>query len=349
MRFGQSTLLECPFESREGSAITSAIRASVLFLLVVVPLQGCREHPSADGDRPILASAIDALGRTVSLTEYPSRIVSTAPSNTEILLALGLRDRLVGVSNFYGDPRKVQGIARIGGYTNPSVETIVSLRPDIAFAARGNPRDVIQQLRRHGMKVFTLDTRTVSGLLSDIEKVGLLTGTAERAQRCVAEIREGIRHVQQKVATLSNQEKPRVLWIVQEQPLRTAGPGSLVDELIALAGGNNVAGNETTLWPFYSMEKLVLQDPQVIILGEDRYKDSPGRVSETLARFKRHPIWNNITAVKNERVHYIPTDLLGQPSPALVVGLEELAACLHPDLFTRQPSKTNQAETEERM
>ena len=293
-----------------------------------------------------LAAETDALGRKVSVREYPRRIISMAPSNTEVLLSLGLRDKLVGVTSFYGRPEKVEGIARIGGYINPSVAEIISLHPDLVFGAKGNSRDVVRQLHRHGIKVFTLDTKTVSGLLADIGKVGALTGARESARRLIERIEREIDAIRQKVGTLSDGEKPMVFWIGQEEPLRTAGAGSLVDELIELAGGANVAGDEKRLWPSYSMEKLVLRDPEVIILSEDKYKSSPGRVAQTAARFRRTAVWGNISAVKEGRVHFIAADLLGQPSPACVDGLKLLARRLHPDLFAEDTEERNREDTE---
>lgn len=308
-----------------------------LFLFCSVLLQeGCRVRCTDDQDHPRLIAATDALGRTISLRQYPRRIVSAAPSNTEILLALGLRDRLVGITDFYGSPEKAQGIQRVGGYTNPSVEKIVSLKPDIVFAARGNPIDIIEQLRRHGIVVFTLDTKTVPGLLEDVRRVAVLTGATDQAQRLTAETEKQMGIIRQRLDTLSKEQKPPILWIGQEEPLRTAGPGSLVDELIRLAGGKNVAADERSPWPAYSTEKLVLDDPQVIILAEDKYKNSPDAVARTLDRFRKDSVWKNVSAVKNGRVHYIPTDILGQPSPAFIEGLKMLAQYLHPEFF-RQP------------
>jgi iron complex transport system substrate-binding protein len=328
-----------------GSRPTRTVGKLLAVLLLIGSLQeeGCRgREPNHRGEDRLVAE-IDALGKEVSLREYPRRVVSMAPSNTRTLLALGLRDRIVGVTSFFGSPEEVEGIARIGGYTNPRVDKIVSLRPDIVFAARGNPIDVVQQLRRQRMKVFTLDTRTVSGLLEDIRKVGALTGANERAAHLIAEIKREIHDVREKVSELPEPERPRVLWIGQEHPLRTAGRGSLVDQFIRLAGGTNVAGDEERPWPSYSMEKLVLRDPQVIILSEDTYKGSPDKVAETIARFRRHSVWQNVSAVREGRVHFIPADILGQPSPACVRGLKLLAACLHPDLFADKPENRSGA------
>jgi iron complex transport system substrate-binding protein len=301
------------------------MRLAFLLSLAMVLQQGCRQDSSSTETQTALAS--------ISVREYPRRIVSMAPSNTETLLSLGLRENLVGVTDFYGDVEKVRGLPRVGGYTNPSVERIVALKPDIVFAARGNPRDVIAQLRRHGVPVFCLDTRSVSQLLSDVETVGRLTGVSDPANRLTAAIREEMQRIREKVDALNENDRPRVLWVGQEEPLRTAGPGSLVDELIILAGGDNVARNERDAWPSLSLEKLVLADPDVLILGEDKYKESPDKVRDTLSRFRRHPVWQNVSAVREGRVHAIPTDLLGQPSPAFILGLKELARRLHPNLF----------------
>ncbi len=316
------------------------------FSITLLLHQGCRKQPPAEQTGPTIGFATDALGTRVCVQEYPRRIVSMAPSNTEILLALGLRERLIGVTSFYGGPNKVEGIAKIGGYTNPSVSKIISLQPDMVFAARGNPRQILDQLRRHGLKVFTLDTKTVAGLLDDIKKIAELTGTTQQARDLIAEIQREVLNVQHSVGRLSEHQKPTVLWIAQEQPLRTAGPGSLVDELIRIAGGKNVAADEKSPWPIFNMEKLVLQDPQVIVLAEDLYKGSPDRVPETLARFRRQAVWRNISAVKAGRVYYIPTDLLGQPCPAFVRGLKILASYLHPDLFPQVSAERDEPETE---
>ncbi len=311
----------------------------LLLLIGSVAGQGCGKRPAGEAGEDSLAVERDALGRLVSVREYPRRIVSTAPSNTGMLLSLGLRDKLVGVTSFCVSPEKVEGVAKIGGYTNPSVAKVISLRPDFVLAAKGNPRDVIRQLRWRGIKVFTLDTRTVAGVLADIRKVGALTGCGERARRLVGEMESEIRDIREKVRKVREQEKPRVLWVGQEEPLRTAGPGSLVDDLIRLAGGKNVAGEEKSRWPSFGMEKVVLRDPEALILSEDKYKSSPARVAGTIARFKRHAVWGKISAVRKGRVYFIAADVVGQPSPACVEGLKLLARRLHPDLFAERAER----------
>ena len=166
----------------------------------------------------------------------------------------------------------------------------------------------------------------------------------EKARQITQEMRKEIRAVRGAVGELPSGEKPRVFWIGQEEPLRTAGPGSLVDELIGMAGGENVAREEQGPWPAYNMEKLVLHDPEILILGEDKYKDSPEKVSATIANFKRHPIWRRLSAVKEGRVYHIPTDLLGQPSPAVAIGLRLLASRFHPDSFPGSAAEKEQSE-----
>jgi iron complex transport system substrate-binding protein len=332
---------------RRAITVRVGLPLAFILLLAFVSQPGCNRHPPQVDEERALVSATDALGRRISLSKYPDRIISTAPSNTEILLALGLRDKLVGVTTFYGYPENVEGIPRIGGYTNPSVAKIVSLHPDIVFAARGNPNDVIQQLREQRITVFTIDTVDVSGLLVDLRKVGSLTGAVEHAEGLVSQIEEGIRRIRGRVRSSPPRENPRVLWIGQEQPLRTAGHPTLVNELILIAGGDNVAADEKSRWPSYTMEKLVLHDPQVIILSEDKYKNSPTRVAQTLARFRRENPWKQISAVRTGRVHYIPTDLLGQATPALLRGVEMLARRLHPELFPDPQEQPDAAAMEE--
>jgi len=348
MRFRNGTFDGLLLSSDSPRRRTVAELLALLLLTASFLGEGYGGRGPSDREAGGLAAETDALGREVCVREYPRRIISTAPSNTEILLSLGLRDKLVGVTSFYGRPEKVKGITRIGGYINPNVAKIISLHPDLVFAARGNSRDVIQQLRRHGIKTFTLDTKTVSGLLADVRKVGALTGTGERAKRLTSAMEREIRDIRQKVAKLSDGGKPRVFWIGQEEPLRTAGPGSLVDELIELAGGRNIAGDGRMPWPSYNMEKLLLRNPEVIILSEDKYKSSQGKVARTIARFRRDRVWGKVSAVKEGRVHFIPADLLGQPSPLCMEGLKLLAKRLHPDLFAEHAEKKTREDTEKR-
>jgi len=301
-------------------------------LLVGACSCGGRTPKTSDaGDR--LIEATDALGRTLCLDAYPERIVSTAPSNTEIVLQLGCRDRLVGVSRFYGFPELVEGITQVGGYYDPSVETILALKPDLVLVARGTAQNILEKMREFDLPVFCLDTEDLDDLYRDIATVGRLLGREEAASALVERVKAGIAEISTKTGGLVESQRPRVFWLGQEEPLVTAGPGNMIHTLIELAGGLNVAADAGKPWPGYSIETLLVKDPQVIIVGTEAHTGRAGSSDEVLRRLRADPIWSKMTAVKDGRVYVVPTDLIGQPTPRVVEGLALLAGYFHPELF----------------
>ena len=295
---------------------------------------GCKKSSNkTQPEKQFIVQIKDVFGHETKLKQYPKRIVSMAPSNTEILLHLGVKDRLVGVTSFYGYPEKVRGIEKIGGYINPNFEKIVSLKPDLVFAARGNPKQLIFKLRKYRINVFTLDTHNLSDLFYDIKNIGELVGVEEKANRLVQYMKDEIAEVKNRLKNLRVKQKPRVFWLGQEEPLLTAGTDNIINELIRLAGGINIAEDSNEKWPRYSREKLLLKNPDIIIVSDDKYKSSDRKLKETIQRFKNDPVWQNIAAVNNERIYFVPTDLIGQPSPRNIEGLNRLVRSFHPELF----------------
>jgi iron complex transport system substrate-binding protein len=282
---------------------------------------------------PWLVEETDVLGRTLHLTAYPQRIVSTAPSNTELVLQLGCRDRLVGVTDYYGYPELVEGIARVGGFSDPSIETILALEPDLVLVARGIRMEILERLREFDLPVFCLDTVSIDDLYRDLATVGRLLGVEERATSLVERMRSEIGAITAKLAGLDEGQRPRVFWLGQEEPLMTAGPGNLVDTIITLAGGRNVAADAGGEWIAYSLETLLVKDPEVIIVSADMGSARVPTDEEVLRRLRGDPTWSQISAVKTGRVHVVPTDLIGQPTPRVVEGLRLLARFFHPELF----------------
>jgi iron complex transport system substrate-binding protein len=312
--------------------------ASVL-VAVLVTAASCgtrsrQEHKSGDA----LVEETDVLGYVLRLDAYPARIVSTAPSNTEIVLQLGCRDRLVGISRFYGYPELVEGITRVGGYYDPNIETILALKPDLVLVARGISQEILDKMRDLDLPVFCLDTVDLDSLYRDVATVGRLLGVEEKAAALVEGVKAGIAEVTAKTRDLPESERPRVFWLGQEQPLLTAGPGNMVHTLLGLAGGVNVAADAEKPWPAYSLETLLVADPQVIIADADGLMGGEMSADELLRRLRADPIWSKLSAVKEGRVYLVPTDLIGQPTPRVVEGLRLLAGYLHPELFPAKPA-----------
>ena len=319
---------------------TAFARRALLWLVVLAGTLagGCscssKAPQSGDVDKgPWLVEAKDVLGRTLRLKTYPQRIVTTAPSNTDIVLQLGCRDRLVGIADYYGYPELVEGIARVGGFDTPNLETILALKPDLVLVARGIRMEILERMRAFDLPVFCLDTVSIDDLYRDLTTVGRLLGVEERAEALVERMGSEIAAITAKLAGLDESRRPRVFWLGQEEPLKTAGPGNLIDTLFTLAGGRNVAADAQGDWIDYSLETLLVKDPEVIVVCADMGSARVPTNEEVLRRLRADPTWAQISAVRSGRVHVVPTDLIGQPTPRVVDGLRLLARLFHPELF----------------
>jgi iron complex transport system substrate-binding protein len=280
---------------------------------------------SGMGDRALSATFTDEVGRTVEVSGPPQRIVSVAPNVTEILFALGLEDRLVGVSNYCQYPPEAKKIEKIGGYINPSLEKIVALRPDLVVGiAEGDLRTFVDKLAGLKVPVYIANPRDALEVLTSIRKIGEVTFAPEPARRIVRSMEEKIRSIRDKV---QGRRRPRVLHILDFNPLISAGKGTFVDDLIRLGGGRNVAEAATGKYPRFSMEEVLVQDPEVILLASMKSGDPLVKQRRWWER------WKTISAVKQGRVYVLDSDLIHRPSPRMAEGLEKVAKAIHPEAF----------------
>lgn len=279
-------------------------------------------------DLPVAAT--DALGSQITLEAYPERIVSLAPSNTEILFALGAGSQIVGVTDYCDYPTEVERLPKIGGFSDPSLELIVSMQPDLVVAARLNPLQALEGLRRFEIPVFVLAPSTLEGTLRAIRQAGCLIGKGGEASRVTQQLEARIEAVRSVVSSISPRDRPRVVWGRLEAPFYSAGPGSFIHDLIRTAGGRNIIESEAT-WPQIGLETVVYRNPDVIIAN----LESPRRLQEEIARLRKTSGWMTINAVKTGRIYHVSLDVLGRPGPRLVDGLELLARHFHPDRFPK--------------
>ncbi|MCK4260002.1 MAG: cobalamin-binding protein [Halanaerobiales bacterium] len=264
----------------------------------------------------------DDTDKVSMITRKPLRIVSLAPSHTEILFALGLGDRVVGRTDFCDYPVEVANIPSVGGYSEPSVETIMAVNPDLVLASFGNPQELIEQIRSFGIPVLGYDPQTIDEILVTIWEIGKVTGAEAQA----IELREEMKNRVQAVTELvKGAERPKVFWEVWHDPLYTAGKDTFINDLITLAGGVNVAIDAIGPWPVYNLESLLLKNPDVYIATEDQWS-GPGNIYE-------RPAYDQIKAVQTERVYVINANNVNRPGPRLVDGLEEIVRVIHPELF----------------
>ncbi len=279
----------------------------------------------AIGDKALAATFTDDLGRKVEVEGPPQRIVSVAPSVTETLFALGLGDRVVGVSSYCEFPPEALKKEKVGGYINPSLEKIIALRPDLVIGiAEGDLKAFMEKLAGLKIPVYITNPRNVSEVLTSIQNVGKVTFSTQAAEKITQAMKERIQAVQAKV-----QGRPhlRVLPVLNFDPLMSAGRGTFVDDLIRLAGGRNVAEKVKGKYPRLSVEEVFAQDPEVIILGSMKSEDA---MTEGRQWWKQ---WKTISAVRQGRIYILDADLIYRPSPRIVDGLEEMARAIHPEAF----------------
>jgi iron complex transport system substrate-binding protein len=254
---------------------------------------------------------------TASYAEPPKRIVSLAPSTTEILFELGLGDRIVGVTNFCDYPYEAKKKQKIGGMSNPSLEAVISLKPDVVVVATdGNPKEFEERLRSLKINTYVFKARRISELPQAVKDMGTALGVKKSADEFAKRIETSL----EKYGSKKQLQKKNVLFIVWPEPLMVAGKGTAVDDAINLLGSKNIASGVNMPYPKYSIEEIIRKSPDVIIIGKG-HSDMKEISSTLINRLK------NIAAVKNNKVCYV-SDSLYRLGPRIIKGIEELAECL---------------------
>lgn len=262
----------------------------------------------------------DDAGRDVTIPKPPRRIVSLSSSNTEILFALGLESRVVGVDQYSDYPPSAKSKPTVGDFANPDLEKIVALEPDLILGTPIHVKTTLPELDRRGLKTVIIDPKTVSGVLDSIRLVARITGQQKEADAVVSGMQAKIDSVQ---AAVKGATPVRVFYEISPD-LFTAGPGTFVNDVLKMAGGVNIAASAGTDWPQLNQESLILADPQVILLA-----DQPADVTPKMVAAR--PGWEDVSAVKNKRILAVNDDLTSRPGPRVVDGLEFVAKALHPD------------------
>ncbi len=318
-------------------------RLSAPIVLLLLLLGACAPSPSSSTAAPpnsqpsSVAAAFpltltDDAGREVTLEAEPQRIVSLAPSNTEIVCAIDACDRLVGVTDFDDYPAEVVEIDKVVTMAQVDVEAVVAAEPDLVLAA-GNeltPSAVIDQIADLGVPVLVLYPESLDEISADIQLVGMAVGRDGEAAALVGEMATRVEAVEEAVADL---ERPRTFYEVSvfEGTIYTAGERSFLASLIETAGGEPVTGD--ALSTSIELEELVAADPELILLGDATY--DPTITPETVAQRQG---WDTMTAVDDGRVVVVSEDVvITRPGPRIVDGLEALARAIHPDAFAAAP------------
>ncbi len=277
----------------------------------------------------------DDLGYPFRLPEStPSRIVSMAPNVTEILFALGLGDRVVGVTRFCDYPPAALAIPKIGGLVDPNIEVIQSMRPDLVIAFRGNPLRMVERLRKLGLPVFVLDIGSGLDALGPlIAKIGLVTRREAEADVLGSSLRARIAAVASALKDLPSTSKPRVFILLFAQGLWTAGGESYVNDLVARAGAVNIAENVPKKWILWSPEKIIRGRPDAVFIMAKTDAD----FASARDRLTREAHLGGLDAVKLGHVYRLDENAASRFGPRLADVLEAMAHSLHPDHFGGRP------------
>lgn len=306
--------------------------AALMALVVVLALTGCGSAsqpsepttpPPATAQASFPVTITDDAGRTVTVEAAPERIVSLAPANTEILFALGLGDKVVGVTSYDDYPTEVADIAKVGDFTGPNIEAVAAADPDLVVATTGVQSDAITRLEELGATVIAVDPQSIAGVYENITEVGQVTGAVAAAEELVAEMKEQAEEVS---AAIADAEKVTAFIEIGQDPLFTAGTGTLINELLEAAGGENVVSDAG--YVPYSVEQLVEADPAV-------YMATKGTMSDPDALDSRAG-YAELSAIKNDRVIILDDNLVTRPGPRVVEGLRQIAEGLHPSIFGGQ-------------
>ena len=266
---------------------------------------------------------VDDLGHTVEFSHPPQRIISLTPAHTEIVYALGLESRLIGVDDFSDYPAAVACITKVGQPQTPSVELIISLRPDLIIAGDLADRAWVIELSKLNVPVVAYAPDNLVEVYEAITGIGQICGVEQKANDLVKKMKAQVSLVTTTVKKTT--ARPSVLFEIWSDPLYTAGPGSFIDELITLAGGRNVAASAKSEWPVLSVEAGLASNPDVIVTTLD--------MSMSVVSGPHKAAWAQVAAVRNKRVVQINQDMVSRPGPRLADGLLLMAKALHPNLF----------------
>jgi len=277
----------------------------------------------------------DDAGRTITIQSEPQRIVSLAPSLTETLFALGLDDKVVGVTQYCDYPPEVKTLVEqgkitiIGGYTTPNVEIIIGLNPDLVLGHKLMGEDNLKSLEDAGITVLVFEPEDIDGIYSQIERIGKATGKEEDAASLINAMKARIGAVKQKVSVVS--EKVRVVQMCWLEPIWVSGGKTFINAAIEAAGGINVFSDTITGYATVSPETVIGADPDVIIYTSMGLTVSPDEVKE-----KIRELFGPTKAVQNDRIYLLIGDaasMLERSGPGIVDGIETLAKIFYPSLY----------------
>ena len=303
------------------------IIALLILLMLALVFSGCGSKDVTDGGDEAFARIVDQMDRELVLQKVPERIISISPANTEIVFALGLGDRLVGVTDYCSYPSQASEKTSIGGFSDPNLEKIVALEPNLILADSFH-KEVVLKLDEMGIPVLVLNSQSLQEIYEAIELVAIATGVEAEFEILVSDMKGRISAVEERLASIEDDKKVRVYFEVYSDPMMSAGNQAVINEIISIAGGLNIFADIDSTYPVVSAEAVVKRDPQVIL-----FPNYHGTEEFIAGLLQDRPGWGKISAVENERVHGVEDDVFSRPSPRFVDAVEAAAKLFYPERF----------------
>jgi iron complex transport system substrate-binding protein len=269
----------------------------------------------------------DAMGKDIQFERPPTRIVSLAPSITEILFSLDLGERVVGVTTYSNYPVEATLKPKVGSYINLNVEAIISLSPGLVIGTKdGNRKNVTDLLEQAGIKVFIVNPRDVASAIESIEWVGMVAGVPERGRDLRKTLEGRLSRIQDLV---SHRREPSVFMQINLKPIMTVNGDTFLHDLIRLSGGHNIFEKEPFHYPRINVEEIIARRPEVIMISS---MELGGRFEAAREEWLKLTV---IPAARDKRVHLIDSDISNRPGPRIVDALEIMARFVHPEVVWR--------------
>ena len=305
--------------------LINGLIAIVCIMILIAFIAGFYVAEFKEQEKQAEFTVIDDYGREVTLPKNPQRIISLAPSSTEILFAVGLGNRVVGADDHSDYPEAAKNKTKIGSYLNPNLEVIASLEPDLILVTDITSKEYVASLEEKNFTVVVLAPKTIQGIIRDIRVVGAIGNKTTEANNLADNLEQRINAITSRTS-ISSLYRPKVY--VEYYPYWTYGPGSFGNDLISMAGGKNIAAITATAYSEITNEFVVASNPELII-----FTVGP-RAFTTIKDIKIRTGWDKVDAVKNNKIFTIDDDIISRPGPRIVDALEQLARLIHPELFS---------------
>ncbi|MFW6267067.1 MAG: ABC transporter substrate-binding protein [Halanaerobium sp.] len=302
------------------------MRNRKLIFLILMTFVFAVSLPVMAQDYPV--NYTDALDREVVIEEEVEKIITLAPSMTEVVYALGLEDKLVAVSSACDYPEEALEKDDVGRIDEPDIEKIVALEPDLVLAESVTDDESVERLSELGIKIIGFNPESINDTIDMIEDVAYLTSAEEAGDEVTSRMESDYQNLKELVSEkLENNERKRVFYEIWSDPLYTAGEGTFIDSLIHDAGGYNIGRDAEGSWPTYSLESLIDADPEVYVSSAHSTPEGL-----TLEELRERETFREISAFKNDRLYLVDQDLVNRPSPRIIDGYREFIQAIFPEL-----------------